>query len=261
MSPRSSCGMNNNGNIEQSLAELIRSIALTGTATAQLLKAEADKIEKAIEVACNVDDLIKINNSVNKTLAQAINLENSNYQKLDEINDLFEIIDKDCACHDDHACNNCANAAPEAAQNTDCCCRTPRTCKSIFFAATENFWTNGSMTFRKGCSCANSCAMLCHKNCDSYIILPPGKKLSIEYDIEIINKSLKPADIDMKLCDGNGACKAIHLFTGDSNHILKAKDRIIFDNSMSDKKGSCSIWLLSSLTVRVLQGVLRISEL
>ncbi len=54
----------------QAYNDVIESIALEEAGLANILISEGLKVERAIDLACNTDDLIKVNSSVKKTLAQ-----------------------------------------------------------------------------------------------------------------------------------------------------------------------------------------------
>jgi len=61
---------------------IITSIALMETALSHILNAEGEKLQKAVEIADNVDELLEVNQSIHKTLTLATQLENTLYAKL-----------------------------------------------------------------------------------------------------------------------------------------------------------------------------------
>jgi hypothetical protein len=56
-----------------------------------MLNAEADKLNKAIEVACNSEQLIAINEEVHRTLTAVIFLEQALYFKLQQLHDMCDL--------------------------------------------------------------------------------------------------------------------------------------------------------------------------
>ena len=65
--------------------DIIESIALTESALAQILGAEGEKLQKAVKLACTIDDLMKINKSVQSTLIHATFLEQTLFAKLETV--------------------------------------------------------------------------------------------------------------------------------------------------------------------------------
>ena len=63
------------------LLALLQSIALEETALARLLNAEAGKIERAIALSTNINDLIAINETVLTTIQAINNLEDALREK------------------------------------------------------------------------------------------------------------------------------------------------------------------------------------
>lgn len=72
----------NNKTKECNLCEIIESIALIETALAHILNAEGEKIQKAVKIACNCNDLICVNDSVAKTITNITMLEQILTEKL-----------------------------------------------------------------------------------------------------------------------------------------------------------------------------------
>ncbi|MEG1963359.1 MAG: hypothetical protein RR123_00630 [Clostridia bacterium] len=65
--------------------DIIESVALEETGIAHILNAEGEKIQKALELAQNVDDLLKINCSVQNTITNITNLECALFNKIKTI--------------------------------------------------------------------------------------------------------------------------------------------------------------------------------
>lgn len=79
----------------RAISDLIKSVAEEQEALARILDAEHEKIEKAVELCrTDVDDLVKIDKSVERVLAAVTRLELALQLKLD----LFH----DCLCPDEH---------------------------------------------------------------------------------------------------------------------------------------------------------------
>ena len=57
-------------------------------ALSRMLNAEADKLNKAIEIADNCDQLLDVNRAVHRTLTAAIFLEQALYFKLEQIQEI-----------------------------------------------------------------------------------------------------------------------------------------------------------------------------
>lgn len=84
---------NNNYQVDDrtaALLALLQSIALEEAALARLLNAEAGKIERAIALSTNINDLIAINETVLTTIQAINNLEDALREKaiavLDQLN-------------------------------------------------------------------------------------------------------------------------------------------------------------------------------
>ncbi len=67
--------------INQSICDLIESIALQETALSHILNAEGEKLQHAIKMANNICELIEIDNSVQMTINNVMLLENVLYTK------------------------------------------------------------------------------------------------------------------------------------------------------------------------------------
>lgn len=86
----------------KAITDLISSVAEEQEALARILEAEHDKVKKATELcSTDVEDLVKIDKSVERVLAAVTRLELALQLKLD----LFaECLCPDTSCHDDNSC-------------------------------------------------------------------------------------------------------------------------------------------------------------
>jgi len=73
---------------KQCVWDLIESIALIETALSHILNTEGEKLQKAVKISNDINDLLEINKSINKTLTNTTFLENALYTKLDAMIDL-----------------------------------------------------------------------------------------------------------------------------------------------------------------------------
>lgn len=71
-------------NRKHSVNCIIESIALMEASLAHILNAEGEKLQKAIELACDTKELLAVNSSVQKTLIHITFLEQTLYSKLDK---------------------------------------------------------------------------------------------------------------------------------------------------------------------------------
>ncbi len=84
--------------INEALADIVESIAHQENGLAKILDSESKKICKAICIAACVDDLVKVNKSVQNTIKQINNVQIVLISKLQEVSDICD------GCHDD--CDN-----------------------------------------------------------------------------------------------------------------------------------------------------------
>ncbi len=70
---------------EQAYVDVIESIALEEAGLAHIINAEGEKIQKSLELAETTEDLLKINNSVKRTLATVNHSQMLLQFKLDEV--------------------------------------------------------------------------------------------------------------------------------------------------------------------------------
>lgn len=65
--------------------DVITSVALVEAALAHILNAEGEKLQKAVKLACSIDELLKVNESVRSTLIHATFLEHTLFAKLETV--------------------------------------------------------------------------------------------------------------------------------------------------------------------------------
>ena len=70
---------------EQAIADIIESIALEETGLAHIINAEGEKIQRALQIADNANDLISVNESVKDTLVNIIKMQMLLQFKLEEV--------------------------------------------------------------------------------------------------------------------------------------------------------------------------------
>jgi len=73
---------------EKCACDLIKSVALVEAALSHILNAEGEKLQKAIEIAGSVEELLCINKSINRIIINTTHLEQVLYAKLDTLNNL-----------------------------------------------------------------------------------------------------------------------------------------------------------------------------
>lgn len=73
---------------ESSCTDILESIALQEAAIAHILNAEGEKLQKAVEVSSSPGELLKINESIQKTILYATHLEQVLFSKLDTLQDI-----------------------------------------------------------------------------------------------------------------------------------------------------------------------------
>ncbi|WMJ86549.1 hypothetical protein [Anaerocolumna sp. MB42-C2] len=73
---------------EQSISDLIESIALVETALSHILNGLGEKIQKTNQMADNICDMLEVNKSINKTIMNVTQLEHILYAKLDTLSSI-----------------------------------------------------------------------------------------------------------------------------------------------------------------------------
>jgi hypothetical protein len=94
------CKCEQDKNKDENVSDFIESIALVETALSHILNAEGEKLQKAVEIACNVCELLEVNKSVNKTITNITFLEQILYAKLQAVCCLQseKCHDEECDC-------------------------------------------------------------------------------------------------------------------------------------------------------------------
>ncbi|MDO4534612.1 MAG: hypothetical protein Q4B63_02220 [Clostridium perfringens] len=70
---------------EQAISDIIESIALEETGLAHIINAEGEKIQRALQISENANDLISVNESVKDTLVNIIKMQMLLQFKLEEV--------------------------------------------------------------------------------------------------------------------------------------------------------------------------------
>ncbi len=86
-------------NLDGSLCEVVRSVALIENALAKLINCESDKVKAAINKAKCTRELVEINNSVSRTITNISMLEQTLKEKLEVALEIYEKRHPDCECH------------------------------------------------------------------------------------------------------------------------------------------------------------------
>ncbi|MGB9840030.1 hypothetical protein [Thermovenabulum sp.] len=81
---------------EESVIDILESIALEEAALAHILNAEGEKIQKVTEKVSNPGDLIKLQKSVKEILQMIIKKEMLLQFKFEKVVDLLEMMEEDC---------------------------------------------------------------------------------------------------------------------------------------------------------------------
>ncbi len=76
----------------QAITDVIESIALEEVGLANLIAAEACKIDKALDLAETIDDLVKINCSVADTLEEIVKAQMLLNSKLKKVTKVFDFL-------------------------------------------------------------------------------------------------------------------------------------------------------------------------
>ena len=232
---------------KQCVCDLIESIALLKTSLAHILNAEGEKIQKAVKISKDINELLEVNRSVTKTILSAVQLEQIYLQQLDEAIDLCKI-----------KCVESCKPKPRPPE-PPCPDPKPSLCTSMFCTETEYLWTSEKNMQLKEKTCCSNGITLCHKACDSMILLPAGKKYKIEYRIELLSKCSDPVSIDMKLCQGKDVVHTKNLSMC-TECKLKDSGTFVWETPAGHEKSMFSIWLVSPSNVKLKKGKICISE-
>lgn len=82
---------------EYAATALLQSIALEETALSHIINAEGEKLQKGIAISNNVNDLLRLNESVASMINDVKELESALKDKLDAVMNLFNLAQK-CRC-------------------------------------------------------------------------------------------------------------------------------------------------------------------
>ena len=101
---------------------------------------------------------------------------------------------------------------------------------------------------------------LWQKRCNSFILLPAGKKYKAELDLELTNKSSCPIWIEMRLeygcdviCSKKYSCDA-------EKYYMQLKDTLILETPARCCESMLSIKLLSPEWLKICKGKISITE-
>ncbi len=265
----------------QCISDIIESVALVETALAHILNAEGEKIQRAVRISGNINDLLEVNRSVNKTIMNVIQLEQINYQKLDAIAEICRTEcdmlcrpggtcpspEPDpcgtCPCPEPDPCGTCPCPEQEPVKPCcqDCSCQGCKPCVTVFSAAAAYPWSCGTaMNFRQETYCGKKEILCCENNCP-YILLPAGKKYKIEYEIDLYNNCSESVSVDMNMCYKNSVIKAKNIFVRDNNCRLTSCGDFICETPCGCEKSNLSIWLLSASNIKINNCKIKITEM
>ncbi len=267
MSPNKlSNGVTNQSNApyitEQSLSDMIESIALVEAALSHILNAEGEKIQE-VEVSGGIEELLSINRSINKTIINAIHLEQAYYLRLEAVNEMYwteraryigpSLYNQDCPCPDPRFPDPCYPDYP---------CAVPPPTVSVFTAASAGgTWQgNTAMKFKQDTGLDSKFALYCDK-CSTSILLPAGKKYQILYNIELENSYARAVTVEIRLSHNNTVFQSKRLFTRDERSALIDNNYLVLDIPSGYDRSMLSIWLLSSVSLTVIKGKMVIMEL
>ncbi|MGL5066516.1 MAG: hypothetical protein ACRC6T_01635 [Sarcina sp.] len=93
----------------RSVFDIIESIALQEAGLSHIINAEGEKIQKAVAICKNCDELIKVNDSVKGTLGKVIECEIMLNSKLKTIQEIIEKLDMKCYEDRPHYCKECVD--------------------------------------------------------------------------------------------------------------------------------------------------------
>ncbi|MDR1735736.1 MAG: hypothetical protein LBR85_02560 [Oscillospiraceae bacterium] len=250
--------------MRRSRIDNLESAALVQTALAHLLNAEAEKIQKAVSISDNLDELLKVNRSVYKTLIGAIHMEQTLYHQLDSIGDEDASWDagEPVSRQKPEKPPSKPNPAP-CAKTRAAACMNPRpvkACKRVFSAATEYRWNGGSTLYLREESDCLFGIKLCRIECDTFIMLPAGKRYMIETALELTNLSPSPVSAVLILSDEKGSPQRTQsLFEQADRYRLKDYRTVIWETPARGRYCLLSVRLLSSSGVRLETGRITVS--
>lgn len=239
----------------QSIPELMESIISVEKTIAHILNAEGEKIQKAVEISDNIGDLIELNRSVNKTLMNAVQLEQLNCQKLDAIGEI---------CRSERDNPGRAGVSWPCSDNRrrqDCGCQTPEPRAAVFLAIAGRTWNCGTfMRLRQETYCGDKKAGDC-ENGYPYIMIPAGKKYKVEYEIALSNKRLTPVSTEINLCHKNDVLQTINIFEKDCGFSLKDCGAFVCETPRDLRNITLTVCLISGSNIEINYAKLSIAEI
>ncbi len=232
----------------QSVCDAIESIALAEAALAHILNNEGEKLLKAIEFSENINDLLEISRSVNKTLLDTIQLEQAYCKKLDTICELYKMKHE-------------KNHVPDTPYPSESVYSESAPGAAVFSSAVRYSWLGRTCMKLRQESCTGSGIALENRKYDSFIILSPGKKFKVAYEIELLNKYIRPVRIDMRLCDGNTILLSKKIFDGAGNNRPAVNDFFVLETPNDYPKYTLCILLQSPSCLRIINSKIAVSDI
>lgn len=179
-------------NLEEALSAIIISIAMEETALSHILNAEGEKIQYVIDYVTaqgyeNIDmnALLAVNNSVADVIKSIADIQAILKEKLDIAT---QNIPPDPPAPDPPAPDPPAPDPPTPDPPAVCC-----------FEISPGTLLRQSATLALTKTCRSSCGIsaVLH-NCESMLVLPPGKKITISFELTATNPIQSPAEIIMQ---------------------------------------------------------------
>lgn len=241
---------------EQAINAILTSIAMEEIALSHIMNAEGEKIQYAIEyikannTSCDLHKLLEINKSAAEMLEQITDMQIVLKNKM-------RLAVKHLSPRPPHP--PCPPPKP-CPPRPPCRPSTPCTCISIFSAITECVWCAGTTLWLEGCSrCCNKGITHLHKNCESQILLPAGKRYEIELVLDLLNRTPCPICIEVELrCESENIC--LERLTSKKSH-ARISRLLIWDTPTSHKDSVLTIRLLSPQGLTINKGEICIRPL
>lgn len=209
--------------IDQALSAIVTSVAMEEVALSKLITAESEKV-KAVTAFGNADDIIAVNNSVASTM--------------DKIAELQKILKEKLAIATSYL-------PPSPEPQPDPPDPPVPSCISIF--KTENPYTwydDRSLQLVEDKKCDNGLQMICRK-CDAIIILPSGKEMEMQFDLNAKSRSNCQAYIDFKFYKEGLLVKQKRLLTKSVKGKIQASRMISYQTPAGGEENYLKISLVS----------------